>query len=194
MDWKSDHILNPAPGEIDPDRLLGWFREAIECLDVPEDVFCYIYRFDASNVQNLLVYGSNMMPADWPHDTEIDAALNCEQICRYLDKAADLVCSQVCHSGFWEKERTLEVSWNYDQVIALRRGYHPDWDFRYGTFHRRGIFYIYRSGNILKKFRVKLGKDGFYHITKQFTTAKEGMENLMVDVIYNGYWQIPLGK
>lgn len=62
MDWKSDHILNPAPGEIDPDRLLGWFREAIEYLNVPEAVFRYIYRFDGSDVQNLLVYGSYAIP------------------------------------------------------------------------------------------------------------------------------------
>jgi len=46
----------------------------------------------------------------WPHDSEIDAAPNCEQICRYLDKAADLVSSQVCHSGCWERERTTKVA------------------------------------------------------------------------------------
>ena len=194
MDWKSDHILNPAPGEIDPDRLLGWFHEAIEYLNVPEDVFRYIYDFDGVNVQNLLVYGSNMMPADWPHDSEIDAAPNCEQICRYLDKAADLVSSQVCHSSCWERERAIKVSWNDEQRRALRKGYHPDWDCRYATFHRRGNFYVYRSGHILKKFSIDYGSDGFWHITKQYTTAKESIDNLMTEVIYGGYWEVPLGN
>ena len=192
MDWKSDHILNPAPGEIDPDRLLGWFRDAIEYLDVPEEVFHYIRGFDGWNIQNLLVYGSNMMPPSWPHDSEIDAAPNCEQICRYLDKAADLVCSQVCHSDCWEQERTTKVAWDHRQWLALCHGYNPDMDFRFATFHRRGNFYMYRSGHILKKFHVKRRNDGFWHITSQHTTAKEGIDLLMNEVITCGYWEIPL--
>ena len=62
------------------------------------------------------------------------------------------------------------------------------------TALRRGNFYVYRSGHILKKFRVKPGRDGLYHITKQFTTAKEGTENLMAEVINYGYWEVPLGN
>ena len=53
---------------------------------------------------------------------------------------------------------------------------------------------VYRSGHILKEFRVKRGADGLWHITKVFTTDKESIEYLMVEVINYGYWEVPLGN
>ena len=79
MTWQKYFDTPPAPGEIDPVRLLCWFQMAVDSLAVPEDVMQYICDFDAWDVQNLLVYGSNMMPAGWPHDSEIDAAPNNER-------------------------------------------------------------------------------------------------------------------
>lgn len=194
MTWQTHYDTPPAPGVIDPVRLLYWFQMAVDSLAVPEDVMQYICGFDALDVQNLLVYGSNMMPPSWPHDSEIDAAPNCEEICRVLDYAADLVCTQICHAPEWKEERPLEVSWNAQQYAALRKGYHPDMDFRFGTFHRRGNFYIYRSGYILKKFRVRQSTDGLWHITKAFTTAKDSTEHVLAEVINYGYWEVPLGN
>ena len=194
MTWQKHFDTPPAPGEIDPVRLLYWFQMAVDSLAVPEDVMQYICGFDAWDVQNLLVYGSNMMPIGWPHDSEIDAAPNNEEVCRVLDYAADIVCSQICHAPEWKEERPIEVSWNDRQYEALRKGYNPDMDFKFATFHRRGNFYVYRSGYILKKFRVKRGADGLWHITKVFTTAKEGTEFVMGEVINYGYWDVPLGN
>lgn len=181
-------------GEITPVRLITWYSELLDIMDTPFDILEYIIDFDEIDIQNLLVYGSNMMPEGWPHDSEIDAAPNCDQIRRYLDKVADYLSSYICHFSGWEREQTTKVSWSYEQFVSLRKGYHPDMDMRYATFHRRGNFYVYRSGYILKKFRVKPDADGCWHITKQFTTAKEGTEFVMGEVINYGYWEVPLGK
>lgn len=65
-------------------------------------------------------------------------------------------------------------------------------DFRFATFHRRGNFYIYRSGYILKKFRVKPGKDGLYHMTALYRTAKMEDAGYLREILQSGYWEIPM--
>ena len=40
----------------------------------PADVRPYIEDYDEWNIQNLIVWGENMMPSDWPHDRDIDVA------------------------------------------------------------------------------------------------------------------------
>jgi len=64
---------------------------------------------------------------------------------------------------------------------------------RFATYVERCNFYIYRSGYILKKFHVKRSADGLWHITSQYTTAKESTGFLVQDVINYGYWEVPLG-
>jgi|GEM_PF-6352272 len=194
MNWKHRIPTPPRPGEIDPARLLGWFQDTVDRMDVPDEAWDYLGKFDEIAVQQLLTFGSEMLPADWPHDTELDAHPKAEEIRRILDRAADVVGSYICNFPEWKPERINKVYWNVDQYNALRKGYLPDWDMRYATFHRRGNFYVYRSGHILKKFHVRRGADGFWHITSQYTTAKEGIEFLMGEVINSGYWEIPLGN
>lgn len=192
MKWKHRIPTPPRPGEIDPARLLGWFQDTVDRMDVPEEAWEYIGKFDEIAVQQLLTFGSEMLPADWPHESDLDVYPNADEIRRILDRAADVIGSKICNFSGWQHERITKVSWNAEQYNALRKGYLPDWDMRYATFHRRGNFYVYRSGHILKKFHVMRGADGFWHITSQYTTAKEGMELLMNEVITCGYWETPL--
>ena len=53
---------------------------------------------------------------------------------------------------------------------------------------------VYRSGFILKKFRVRQGADGLWQITKAFTTAKDSTEHVLAEVINYGYWDVPLNN
>ena len=145
-------------------------------------------------IQNLIVWGEDMMPADWPHDRDIDVAPNCEEIYHTLKRISHVLRTRICHWSGWKPEPITEVAWDARQYAALKKGYHPDMDMRFATYHERCNFYIYRSGYILKKFHVKRGDDGLWHITKQYTTDKESTEHLVSDVINYGYWEVPLGN
>ena len=192
MKWNPDYILNPAPGEIDPDRLEGWFREAIDSLQVPQEVFRYLREFNSWDVQNILVYGSKMLRNGSYHYSEIKGAPNLDEICRCLDEAARLIGRKVCDFDAWKPEPIIKVAWTDVQYAALLKGYHPDMDMRFATFHRNGSFFVYRSGYIVKKFQVAQGSDGLWHITGQFTTDKECTDDVLGAVIEYGYWDVPL--
>lgn len=194
MRWKHHMDTHPAPGEIDPARLMGWFQEAVEGMNLPDEVLEYIIGYDVINIQDLLVYGARKVLKIWMRDSGKESVPDIKVTSRALDKAADVIGSKICHFPGWQEERPIVVSWDDRQYNALMKGYAPDWDMRFATFHRRGNFYIYRSGNILKKFRVKRSSDGLWHITRQYTTSKEGLEFMMGEVIYSGYWEVSLGN
>lgn len=71
-------------------------------------------------------------------------------------------------------------------MLSFVRGYAPDFDCRYAPFLLGGWFYITRSGYWLKKFRYKKRKDGFYHVTENYTTEKEKGRNLLMQVLCEG--------
>lgn len=190
---RQDLPLPLKRGEISPELLITWYAELLDHMVYPADVRPYIENYDEWDIQNLIVWGENMMPSDWPHDKDIDAAPNCEEIYHTLKRISHVLRTRVCHWSGWKPEPITEVAWNAQQYAALKKGYHPDMDMRFATYHERCNFYIYRSGYILKKFHVKRGTDGLWHITKQYTTAKECTEHLVSDVLNYGYWEVPLG-
>ena len=189
-----DLPLPLTQGEITPELLITWYADLLDQMVYPAEVRPYIEDFDEWQIQQLIVWGENMMPADWPHDRDIDAAPNCDEIYHTLRRISHVLRSRICHWSGWKPEPITEVAWNDRQYTSLKEGYNPDMDMRFATYHERGNFYIYRSGYILKKFHVKRGDDGLWHITKQFTTAKEGTEFVMSEVINYGYWEVPLGN
>ena len=94
----------------------------------------------------------------------------------------------ILDSPFWQKEDAPDIPLTEEQMIALVRGYSPDFDCRYSPYYLGGWFYITRSGYWLKKFKYVKSSDGFYHLTEHYTTEKEKGNNLLERIIIEGYF------
>lgn len=99
---------------------------------------------------------------------------------------------QIQDNPLWERKEIPDIPLTEEQMISLVKGYDPDWDSRYAPFLLGGWFYITRSGYWLKKFKYKKGDDGFYHITEHYTTEHTKGQNLLVQIIVEGYFQPPI--
>lgn len=95
---------------------------------------------------------------------------------------------QIQDSPLWQVETIPDIPLTEEQMIAFTKGYAPDWECRYAPYLLGGWYYITRSGYWLKKFRYSRGKDGYYHITENYTTEKEKGRNLLIQVISEGYF------
>lgn len=96
---------------------------------------------------------------------------------------------QIQNSPYWEREDIPDIPLTEEQMIPLIKGYDPDWDSRYAPFFLGGWFYITRSGHWLKKFKYTKGKDGYYHVTEHYTTEHDKGQNLLMQILYEGYFQ-----
>ena len=92
----------------------------------------------------------------------------------------------------WEREEIPDIPLTEEQMVSLVKGYDPDFDSRFAPFLLGGWFYITRSGCWLKKFKYKKGDDGFYHVTEHYTTDHTKGQNLLAQIIVEGYFQPPI--
>ena len=99
---------------------------------------------------------------------------------------------QIQDNPLWEREEIPDIPLTEEQMVSLVKGYDPDWDSRFAPFFLGGWFYITRSGYWLKKFKYQKGADGFYHITEHYTTEHTRGENLLRQIIVEGYFQPPI--
>lgn len=182
-------------GEITPEHLITRYADLLDKMVYPADVRPYIENFDAWQVQDLIVYGEEMCPPGTPHDREIDAAPNCEEIYHTLKRIGNVLRSEICSWSGWKSiEPIRDVVLTKEQFEAMKKGYQPDFDCRYSVYFRSPNFYMYRSGHILMKYRYRKLEDGLYHMTALYRTNKmEDAANLR-EILYYGYWDIPLGR
>lgn len=96
---------------------------------------------------------------------------------------------EIQDSPLWEREDIPDIPLTQEQMISLVKGYSPGWECRYAPYMLGGWFYITRSGGWLKKFRYKLGEDGYYHLTDNYTTEKEKGRNLLMEILIEGYFE-----
>jgi len=96
---------------------------------------------------------------------------------------------EIQDSPLWEREDIPDIPLTQEQMVSLVKGYSPSWEFRFAPYLLGGWFYITRTGHWIKKFRYKRGEDGYYHITDHFTTPKVKGQNLLMQVIVEGYFQ-----
>lgn len=92
----------------------------------------------------------------------------------------------------WEREEIPDIPLTEEQMVSLVKGYDPDFDSRCAPFLLGGWFYITRSGYWLKKFKYKKGDDGYYHIIEHYTTDHTKGQNLLAQIIVEGYFQPPI--
>ena len=60
---RQDLPLPLKRGEISPELLITWSAELPDHMVYPADVRPYIEDYDEWNIQNLIVWGENMMPS-----------------------------------------------------------------------------------------------------------------------------------
>ena len=96
---------------------------------------------------------------------------------------------QIQDSPLWQVETIPDIPLTEEQMVAFTKGYSPDWDCRYAPYLLGGWYYITRSGYWVKKFKYKKGSDGMYHVMEHYTTEKEKGRNLLMLVIFEGYFQ-----
>ena len=92
----------------------------------------------------------------------------------------------------WEREEIPDIPLTEEQMVSLVKGYDPDFDSRFAPFLLGGWFYITRSGYWLKKFKYKKGDDSYYHVTEHYTTDHTKGQNLLAQIIVEGYFQPPI--
>jgi ADP-ribosylglycohydrolase len=80
---------------------------------------------------------------------------------------------------------------NEESYKSFLKAYGPDWDMRYGIYYEDGWNYLYRSHNLLRKFRFQKNNDGFYHLTDSYETEMEMDFDLLEEVLLCGYFSKP---
>ena len=96
---------------------------------------------------------------------------------------------QIQNSPLWEKEDVPDIPLTEAQMVTFVKSYSPSWEYRYAPYLLGGWFYITRSGWWLKKFKYQKQADGFYHVTENYTTAKEKGRNLLAQVLIEGNFE-----
>ncbi len=92
----------------------------------------------------------------------------------------------------WEREDIPDIPLTEEQMVSLVKGYDPDFESRFAPFLIGGWFYITRSGYWLKKFKYKKGVDGYYHVSEHYTTDHTKGQNLLAQIIVEGYFEPPI--
>lgn len=90
----------------------------------------------------------------------------------------------------WIETEVGDINLSQDSYKAFMKGYHPDWDMRFGVYYEDGWHYIYRSNHLLKKFRFEQKEDGNYHIVKSYCSGHT-QSNLIEEVLRYGYFEPP---
>lgn len=174
-----DRIVDPSSDEIIPIENLKeqfpqvcWSSQA-SGIEIPEPV--------AQSLEDLwymsLLGGKDICFKRNDYDTWIMARIH------------HSLLSQIQDSPLWERETIPDIPLTDEQMATFTKGYSPDWDCRYAPYLLGGWYYITRSGHWVKKFKYKKGGDGLYHVTEHYTTGHEKGRNLLMQVIFEGYFQ-----
>ena len=92
------------------------------------------------------------------------------------------------HNHAWIEERIEDIPLNDEQYRSLKRGFAPDWDFRYEPRYLNGWHYFCRSGYWVKKFKYELKEDRLYHLVQNYTSTMEQGRNILVESFIDGYY------
>lgn len=91
----------------------------------------------------------------------------------------------------WIKSNLEDKLLDETSYKSFLKGYGPDWDMRFGVYYEDGWNYIYRSHNLLRKFRFRKHGDGIFHLVELYETEKEIDFDLIEEVLRSGYFERP---
>ncbi len=98
--------------------------------------------------------------------------------------------SEVENSPLWKEERFIPIELNQEQYESLKRGFSPDWEFRYEPHYINGWHYFSRSGYWVKKFLFEYNqRSGKYLLTQCYSTEREYGRPLLAESLCEGYYE-----
>ena len=180
-------------GQITPELLIKWFKEAFVALNTPEEVKQEMRHFLEMDACIWLCSHGEMSHT---YATEVDIDGNpINQSIRdvQIAYAADYVFEKLESWPGWIEECPCgPILHDEFQYFALELGYKPDWECRYATFTRHGIFYLYRSGEVLYKFYYTRMAEDHWEMTSCYRTAKLPDTSILEETLRTGHWRTPL--
>ncbi len=91
----------------------------------------------------------------------------------------------------WIKTKLDDKTLDEASYRSFLNSYGPDWDMRFGVYYEDGWHYIYRSNFLLKKFKFQKKEDGLYHVIESYTTEHSRNDDLIEEVLWQGYFKPP---
>lgn len=184
--------------EISPAHVRKWYRESLNRIDTSSRLRRLISDIEPWDILYILahVIDAPFSQRDTSWEGIDLATVNDAEL---LQKTVLFhVANRICEWPGWEEEEVKDFKLDDQQYAALRKGFAPGWDDRYATYYHRGWFYVYRSGQVLKKFKYQKNSDGMWEMTHLYTTAKTKSYNmdyqfdLMREVFGSRLWEVPL--
>jgi len=97
--------------------------------------------------------------------------------------------SKVENSPLWKEEEFIPITLNREQYESLKRGFSPDWEFRYKPHYINGWHYFSRSGWWVKKFRFEYDEEfEVYSLVECYSTDLEYGRPLLAESLTHGYY------
>lgn len=99
--------------------------------------------------------------------------------------------SMVENSPLWREEYDfVDISLSPDQYESLKRGFQPDWDFRYEPHFINGYIYFSRSGYWVKKYLFEHDEEyDVYDLVECYSTDREFGRPLLAESFCEGYYE-----
>lgn len=182
-----------SEGQITPELLIKWFEEAFVALNTPEEVKQEMRHFlEMDACMWLCDYGEVSHLDDGKSDPDGNPIIKSERdttISAVVDYVFDHLESW---PGWIEDFPCAPIELSEKQYFALELGYRPDFDCRYATFCRHGVFYLYRSGEVLYKFYYARMAEDHWKMTSCYRTAKFQDTGILHETLSTGYWRTSL--
>ena len=184
---------NAQEGRITPELLTKWFEEAFVALDTPEEVrqeMRHFLEMDAC----IWLCSHGELSHTFASEVDMDGnPINQSIRDVQIADAADYVFEKLESWPGWIEECPCgPILHDEFQYYALELGYKPGWECRYATFTRHGIFYLYRSGEVLYKFCYTKMTDTHWEMTSCFRTAKVTDTSVLEETLRTGHWRTSL--
>ena len=98
--------------------------------------------------------------------------------------------SEVENSPLWRAEEFMPIILNKEQYESLKRGFNPDWEFRYEPHFINGWHYFSRSCFWVKKFRFEYDEHyDIYMLVESYSTDAEYGRPLLAESFCSGYYE-----
>lgn len=180
-------------GQITPELITQWFEKAFAALNTPQDIKLEMRHFLESDACIWLCqYDEMSHKDDGKSDPEGNPIIKPEKDI-LISAVVDFVFERLDNWPGWIEECPCDPILHKEfQYFALELGYRPDWDCRYATFSRHGVFYLYRSGEVIYKFYYTKMTDTYWEMTSCYRTAKFPDTSILEETLRTGHWRTSL--
>ncbi|MBQ9310281.1 MAG: hypothetical protein IJ222_05375 [Bacteroidales bacterium] len=178
---------------ITPDRIIQWFEEAFAACSTPDELKQEMRHFLEMDTCIWLCHYDEMSHKDDGRPDPDGNPVPKSEKDTLISAVVDFVFERLAAWPGWIEERPCGPTlYKEFQYFALELGYCPGMECRYATFSRHGIFYLYRSGEILYRFHYRRQREGYWEMTTCHRTAKVPDTAILADTLRTGHWRTSL--